>query len=67
MSNSRLGLTDSEVLWLRRNRGTNATATNLVNLYQTVVDCPNDPGARNLFNAALEEWRKKVENGEPVT
>lgn len=64
--NSRLGLTDDEVIWLRCNNGTNRTATALVNLYHMVVDSPNDPGARGLFAAALKDWRNAIENGDPV-
>lgn len=54
----RQGLTDEEVAWLRANRKTNQTATNLVSLYNMTVDCPSDPGARGMFAAALADWRQ---------
>lgn len=66
MSDARLGLTDAEVHWLRRNTGTNKTATKLVNLYQMIVEKPTDAGFRREFKYELNLWRHKVENGDPV-
>jgi hypothetical protein len=53
----RLGLTDEEVLWLQTHRE-NADARKLINQYQMVVACPRDPGARGIFSAMLDEWRR---------
>lgn len=66
MNDSRLGLTDAEIAWLRRNQGTNKTATLLVNTYQMIVDNPNDALSRTLFALELKNWRNKIENGDPV-
>lgn len=65
-NDSRLGLRDDEVNWLRRNVGTNKTATLLVNLYQQIVDKPHDTLTRTQFQFELGRWRKRVENGDPV-
>lgn len=54
----RLGLTDGEVAWLKGHRD-HATAKTLISLYNMVVSCPSDAGARGLFAAALDEWRAK--------
>lgn len=63
---SRLGLTDAEVLWLRRNVGKNKTATLLVNTYQKIVEHPEDTLERTIFALELKNWRDRVENGDPV-
>jgi hypothetical protein len=28
-------------------------------LYQLLVDCPSDPGARGMLEGALEDWEKR--------
>jgi hypothetical protein len=62
--NGKMGLTDKEVEWLRRNRGSNKTATHLVDLYQMIIVCPSDLGARAIFCAARDHWRKNIEDGK---
>lgn len=58
MSDSRLDLREAEVDWLRANMANHETAQRLVRQYQMVIDCPSDPGARGIFSAMLDEWRK---------
>lgn len=61
MSGSRMGLTDTEVQWLKDNMNTDSTAMGLVKQYQMIVACPNDPGARGIFEAMRDDWRKTRE------
>lgn len=55
---TRMGLTDAEVRWLQENMDKDETAAGLVHQYQMIVKCPQDPGARGIFTAMLEDWRK---------
>lgn len=55
----RMGLTDAEVDWLRSNMNTNTTADRLVRQYQMIIACPSDPGARAIFEAMRDDWRKE--------
>ena len=57
MSN-RLGLEDDEISWLRTNAGRDKDADSLIAQYQMVVSCPDDPGARGIFAAMLDDWRR---------
>lgn len=52
-----LGLTDQEIEWLRNHRH-RSISRSLIRLYRMVIDCPTDPGARGIFKATLEDWRK---------
>ena len=54
----RLGLTDEEVAWLQANRDSDREARQLVTLYNMVVACPRDLGARAIFAAMLDDWRR---------
>lgn len=57
MGERTLGLTEPEIAWLRANAAS-ADANRLIRQYQMVVVCPNDPGARGIFSAMLDEARK---------
>ena len=52
-----LGLTDREIAWLRNN-AVKAEAQSLIRQYQMVVSAPQDPGARGIFAAMLDDARK---------
>ncbi|KQP53064.1 hypothetical protein [Methylobacterium sp. Leaf106] len=54
----RLNLTDAEVEWLRANASSNSVADGLIRQYQMVVACSQDPGARGVFAAMLDDWRR---------
>jgi hypothetical protein len=56
MDENTLGLTSSEIEWLRTN-SKDTEASKLIRQYQMVVVCPRDPGARGIFAAMLEEAR----------
>lgn len=55
----RMGLTQSEIDWLRANMLTNETAKKLVAQYQMIVACPRDHGARGIFEAMRDDWRRE--------
>lgn len=61
----RLGLTDSEVDWLRANCASDEAARRLVTQYQMCVVCPGDHGARGIFEAMLDDWRRDRRSDEP--
>jgi hypothetical protein len=53
-----MGLADHEVLWLQSNIGKDSVADRLVRQYQMIIACPRDMGARGIFEAMRDEWRK---------
>jgi hypothetical protein len=57
MSENTLGLKEAEITWLRAN-SQSEEAKSVIRQYQMVVTCPNDPGARGIFSAILDEARK---------
>lgn len=52
------GLTDDEIEWLRMHALTPKGAE-LIGLYDMIRACPNDPGARGVFQSALDIWRRR--------
>jgi hypothetical protein len=60
MSNreSTLGLTEAEIIWLRANMGSDKNADGLIRQYQMVTSASQDPGARGIFAAMLDDARK---------
>jgi hypothetical protein len=61
-----LGLTDPEIAWLRANAKADP-ARNLIRVYNMVVACPSDPGARGIFDAMLGNWRRSREYPDAPT
>jgi hypothetical protein len=52
-----------EFLQRKRPEGGDRKAQQVIDLYRMHCDCPNDPGAPPLCEAAFHEWRKRIHAG----